>query len=486
MPDNITPPNYTSNNLDINFGEEIKVEESGFAFRPISGFELEIDGSVYMYSEDGNLEICLMGGELPEETSITELNDDLAAEFMENFDNYDLFDAGTDTIQGITGFLNDVQFFNAEEEGFGRTLICAPQRHQYFFILMIASSEYWQRQGDTIFNALKSRIRFHPQFTVEIEEMDLIDHPDLTVETYESISLEEEFVLRIEKGDVSLLLAARSQAADVKITLLDIYSPDGDQLYHYPPASGQFVSQISDRPVVSTDGEICVFFPRNNQQRLQSGEYRFAFSTETGAPLQEIQVIIRAGRALEVQAIDLNFYAAIEEEHFTDPDHLNAFESNIRKALNNRFAPVNLTVGEIEFYHPPPDELAAFTTVNMDSDLSDCSYMITETVNNARALNIGLVDQLVHGDPPVTADSQAVSSGSPGMIMAPASPHACIVIGWSALEGNPDKLADAIIEQLIIFSGIETKDTLQEGVPLALNHEIAWRLRRHPIFYDVD
>jgi len=112
--------------------------------------------------------------------------------------------------------------------------------------------------------------------------------------------------------------------------------------------------------------------------------------------------------------------------------------------------------------------------------------MITETVNNTWALNIGLVEQLVQGDPPVPADSQAVSSGSPGMILAPTSPHACIVIGWFVLGGNLSKLADAIIEQLIVFSGIETKDALPEGVPLTLNHEIAWRLRRHPIFYDAD
>jgi hypothetical protein len=47
-------------------------------------------------------------------------------------------------------------------------------------------------------------------------------------------------------------------------------------------------------------------------------------------------------------------------------------------------------------------------------------------------------------------------------------------------------LAEAIIQQLIIFSGIETQDTGQpENQPgLILNREIAWRMRRHPLFYD--
>lgn len=486
MPDKNKPSDHPSKDPELIFGEEIKVEESGFTFRPISGFELEIDGSVYMYSEDGNLEICLMGGELPEETSTSDLIDELAAEFMDNFDDYELFDAGADTFQGITGYLSDIQFFNAEEEGFGCALICAPHPQQYFFLLMIASSEYWQRHGDKIFNALKLHLHFHPQFKVEPEEPDLVEHPDLTLETYEDISAEEEFVLRIEKGDMSFLLAARSQAVDEKITLLDIIAPDGDQLYHYQPSSQTFVSQILDQPLVSTDGEIGIFFPRSNQPGLQAGEYQFTFSTETGVPLQDIQVIIRSGRALNVQAMDLNFYAAIEDDLFTDSEQLSKLEMNIRKALNDRLTPVNLTAGEIQFYNPAPDELAAFSTINKDSDLADCSYMITETIHNARALNIGLVEHIVQGDPPLPADSQTVSSGSPGMILAPTSPHACVLIEWSALEGDPARLADAIIAGLIAFSGIETTDALPEGALLTLNHEIAWRLRRHPIFYDAD
>jgi len=470
----------------LHFGDEIEIEESGFSFRPISGFELEVDGSVYMYSEDGNLEISLMGGNLPEGTSMAELNNDLAAEFMENFNNYDLFDAGTDTIQGITGFLNNISFFNAEEEGYGRALICAPHVHQYVFILMIASAEFWKRHGDAVFDALKSQIHFHPQFTSKTEETERLEHPDLTIEIYKEIHPQEDFLLRIEKGDSSLLLAARSHSAHEKITLLDLNAPDGTQLYHFNPDSGEYESLISEAPLVSTDGEVCFFFPINNQHALQPGEYRLAFDTQSGMPLQEIQVIIRSGRALDEQILDINFWLALEDSRFIDPATTTSFETDIRKALDQRLLPHNLRTGGIECFHPAPDELAAFTTINAESDLWDCSYMITDTIENARALNVALVEHLVQGNPPATEQIQAVSSGHPGMILAPASPHACIVIGWSALEGDMSQLADAIIEQLIIFSGIDTTDTKLEPCPFKLNHEIAWRLRRHPIFYEED
>jgi hypothetical protein len=48
-------------------------------------------------------------------------------------------------------------------------------------------------------------------------------------------------------------------------------------------------------------------------------------------------------------------------------------------------------------------------------------------------------------------------------------------------------MADALIEQLINFSGIETEDNAQQdGQQSQLNREIAWRLRRHPVFYDAE
>ena len=119
---------------NLEFGEEIEIEEAGFSFKPILGFELEIDGSVYMYSEDGNLEISLVGGELPEDASIAELNDDLAAEFMDSFDEVALKEAGTDTITDITGFLDEIHFVHAEEAGRGRAVLCPAARSVNFFL----------------------------------------------------------------------------------------------------------------------------------------------------------------------------------------------------------------------------------------------------------------------------------------------------------------------------------------------------------------
>jgi len=476
-----TPPSASN----LQFGEEMFIEGAGFSFRPIAGFELEVDGTVYMYSEDGNLEICMIGGELDNNTSLAELNDELAADFMVNFDHFELIEAGKDTVQGITGLVNDIRFTNAEEEGSGRALICSPHLNQFFFMLVIASADRWLAQGMEIFSSAKAHIHFHPQFKPVASATEVEKHPDLTIETYESILPEEKLIVTIMRGDISLLMAARAATIQDEITLTEISAPGNQLLYAYNPTSGEFSSQITAQPLTSSHGELCVLLPTASQQGLLSGDYRFTFTTKSGQPLQDVQVIIRQGPALGRQYIDLNLWLALADEGFDEPDILTQFEAGLRSALTEQLAPINLLPGKIEIYHPAPDELDAFVSVNLDTDLADCSYMIAESVENGRTINVGLVDRFTHGEPPTEAGLTSLSCGSPGMILSPVSPHACILVNYSAHKGDVPGLAKAILIQLLNFCGVPVQNTLSDQ-PLPTNTDLVWQLRRHPLFYDVD
>ena len=468
------------------FGNEIAMDESGFSFQPILDLGLEIDGSVYMYSEEGNLEIYLIGGGLDDGLSIADLNDKLTAEVMEHVGEFELMDAGTDTIQGISGFLNKIHFSTGEEEGLGRALICSPLINQFFFCLVIASTEFWNLEGRQLFDALKSHIQFQSLSKPDLIEKSADQHPDLTIETYESITPDEDFLLTIEKGDVSLLLAARSTAPGDPISITEITAPDGKQLYHFNPESGEFSSMLYDQPLMGEFGEVCFFYPRTSQQSLIPGDYRFSFTTSSGNSIQEAQIIIRSGRALGPQMIDFNFWLAVDNASLLEHTALEQFGSDIRQALWEQLNPLNIAPGRIALIQPAPDELSSFSSINIDTDLPDCSYMISESVNNERALNIGLVDEILQGSPPIPAEVNAISSGSPGMIMTTASPSACVLIKWGAFEDDLTRLAKAIIQQLVIFSGIDTRDMQKDDQSqvLILNKDVAWRLRRHPLFYD--
>ena len=490
MPEHINTPDQNTNPpLTIQFGEEIFLEEAGFSFCPIVGFELEVDGSVYMYSEDGNVEVSMIGGKLENETTIAELNDELAADFMENFDEFSLHEAGKDTIQGITGFLNTINFYNAEEEGVGRALICSPHINQFFFLLVISSAEHWEQIGDKVFTALKPQIHFHPQFKPVTTITQIEEHPDLTIEVYEVITSEEDLVVTIEKGDISLLMATRTNKNNDEASITEIHAPDGQLLYQYNPISGVINSAIINRPLTSRNGEICFYLPVPDHQSLEIGDYRFSFATKSGMPLLETQVIIRHAQEFNLQKVDLNLWLALDNERFNDQEILTNFEFKLRKSLTEQLAPLKINSGIIECFHPAPDELATFTSVNLDTDLADYSYMIAESVENGRALNVALVERIIQGHPPVDAPVNAVCSGSPGMILSPASPHACILVNYSPFEDDFLALANTIIEQLIAFCGVK-KDLISEQTQdanpdliMGLTHEAYQCLRSHPLFY---
>ncbi len=260
--------------------------------------------------------------------------------------------------------------------------------------------------------------------------------------------------------------------------------PGGQTLYQYDSQTGHLESNFCSKPIVGEHGELCFFYPRVNNQALQPGDYRFSFETAEDTDLEEIHVIIRSGRALDAQAIDLNFWVAVADERFNDPGKTDAFFTAIREGLNHFITPLSLKCGKINLIQAAPDELATFSTIHVEKDLADCSYMIADSISNPRALNVGILQSIQQGEGDETTELEAISSGIPGMIMTPASPHACVLLSWSALSGDLKRLVQALIEQLVNFSGID--NPLEKGQALTLNREIAWRLRRHPLFYDAE
>ena len=480
--------NHQYPQLHLEFGQEIEIADSGFSFHPIEGFELEIDGSVYMYSEYANIEIYMLGGDLEDSISIAELNDELTAECMEDVGEFDVYESGPGTIQGITGFLNEIHFSNAEEEkGLGVAFICSPHINQFFFILVIANADFWQEQGLSIFNSMKTQVSFQRLFRPEVENKKMDKHADLTIESYETIDPDDDFVLSIERGDVSLLLAAHSLTADEVITITEITAPGGKPIHQYTPENEDF--NISNtQSFVSNHGEVVFFYPRTNLQQLIPGHYQFRFKTVSGKPIQEIQIIIRSGRALETQKLDFNLWYATEDSRLLDPEAQAEFEAELYQVLQEKMAPLNITPGKIAGFHPAPDELESFMSVNADTDLADCSYMIAESISNMRAINVGFVEHIIRDGAETIEEVDAISCGAPGMIMASGSPHACILVRFPAYQDNIDLLVDAILQQVIIFCGIDVSDieTQPDSSVIILNKEVAWRLRRHPVFYDAD
>jgi hypothetical protein len=477
------PDQNSSQTSPFTFGKKITVKEAGFSFQPIEGFELEVDGSVYMYSEDGHLEICMIGGELDPKTDLARFSNELASDFMINFDEYQLVNASKDFIQGSPCLVNEIYFTHADENGQGRTLICSPHTNQFFFLLVIASAEYWLERGMEIFSAIKDQVQFHPEFAPVSKPEVIKKHSDLTIETFETVQSNENLVLSTHRGAISLLLAARTFLIQDEITLIEIIGHKNEVLYRFDSDPGELTSRFYTQPILSSHGELCLLLPLPHQQTLPTGNYRLTFATKSASPLQEVKVIFRQGRVFDLETIDLNLWLASEDERFNHSEFLVELESQLRTALKTQLAPLKLIPGKILTYHPAPDELLAFSSINLNTDLADCSYMIAESVEVGRALNVGLVDRLTRDDPTGEIEIKSVSSGAPGMILSPTSPHACILVNFSVVKEDFYALADAIIEQMLIFCGLPQQPASADQ-PWSLSPDLLRQLRRHPLFYN--
>ena len=485
---NLDPTNPQDQNdqpiMSLAFDEEILISEAGFSFQPIQGFELEVDGSVYMYSDDGNLEIIMIGGKINPDIPIIELSRNLAWEFMENFDELNIIDIGNASIQGVSSYLSEIHFYNAGEEGTGQSLICSPYGDQFFFLLVISALERWEQFGQKVFTQIQNYVHFQPKILPKTADAIFSQYSDLTVEVFQSLSPEEDFIITTKKGDLSILLAARTLETQDQIWVTDIFAPGGENCYHYDPTSQKFNSTIVSRPLFSTYGEVCIYLPLISTQPFIPGDYRFTFCTRTGSPIKEIQAIIRRGDLKTRHYMDLNLWLALDDERFNDKIFIKQFEDNLRTALTESMQPLNLIPNVIVSYYPAPDELEPFSFINLEQDLADCSYIISGSVENQRAINIGLVDLFSEKGQPSSPSTIAVTAGSPGMILSSISPHACILVNYSAVTDNFSSLADEIVKQLIAFLGFETQTDQQiPSQPLQIPSDLLQRIRVHPIFY---
>jgi hypothetical protein len=176
---------------------------------------------------------------------------------------------------------------------------------------------------------------------------------------------------------------------------------------------------------------------------------------------------------------------AVNDDAIYNQEALEQLELELLQVLQEKMRPFNLAPGKITFIQPAMDEVEAFSSIDIRTDLADCSYMIAENVDNPRGFNIGLVEHIYDSQQQEESKITAISSGAPGMILSTTSPHSCILIEWPAVKGDIRGLAASILEQLIIFSGIDTRGVQSsQEQKLQINHEIAWRIRRHPLFHD--
>ena len=184
-PPTITPtPSYA-----VKLGKVIKILSGGFSFSSLVDYKLESDnGGAYLESKDGKVTVY-MGADAPLRgyslaRVVTEILDSLTKEFKDF--------KGGDRITVTQGDVESISVeFTATEKNkpiHGRfTLYGPPGSKQLYLIVIARGDQRWEREGQKVFDKIRSSIAFFP--IVALEDCPVTRNPDYGTRTSRPIKV---------------------------------------------------------------------------------------------------------------------------------------------------------------------------------------------------------------------------------------------------------------------------------------------------------
>ncbi len=140
---------------------EQRLEEAGFAYRPIPGYVINgIDISFFMTEPNAKVSIgptfLFIGGPTETEQTLDEALDDFAFQVSDvEFSNRKEF-----TLDGAPALSARVNVSTAEQQVVGRVVVAHPNVGQEFFMLGFAPLKRWETEIEVLFEAVLASIRF--------------------------------------------------------------------------------------------------------------------------------------------------------------------------------------------------------------------------------------------------------------------------------------------------------------------------------------
>lgn len=152
----------------VSLGEEIRLEDQGFAFRPLPDYQLDTTFAVQMLAPgadpDNGPAFMLMGGSAFEGTTATSLIDSLKS------DELVVKEATAITVDGHEGLVADIQRTTGNLSGRAVALMFSPQ--QQFVMFALAPQAQWDAEISGLFEALLGSVKlFEMQASVESDDI---------------------------------------------------------------------------------------------------------------------------------------------------------------------------------------------------------------------------------------------------------------------------------------------------------------------------
>jgi len=165
------------------FGERQIVEDGGFSFKPIVGFDTDVTGGIAsIVDQKGTIFISIFGlttipNNMTSEDIIHEFLDEIVEKGSGTYTMGDPYFVSVDNIEGIAYDISGTLYGSPFG---GQTVLILTDDTQFLFGLGIANTaidkDHWRDEGSRVFNALLSSI----EFVTSLEQSDCLISTDKT------------------------------------------------------------------------------------------------------------------------------------------------------------------------------------------------------------------------------------------------------------------------------------------------------------------
>lgn len=163
----LTPTSTSSTPISITLGELQSIDEGGFSFQPLLGFDSRSnEGQVTLFNQNGDIVFSLTGVQVRSYGQLVQVFSSFLSQVGESFEEFTTEENFPITIDDSPGIGVNIHGMLVDEPVNGQVVVVAPNESQLFFAIALTTGnsdeQTWISTGKPLFDALLNSVEFFP------------------------------------------------------------------------------------------------------------------------------------------------------------------------------------------------------------------------------------------------------------------------------------------------------------------------------------
>ncbi len=158
-----TPPPTPTSSVELD--NPVTVQNGGFSFRPVRGYQVEIENDAAYINSPNLRTLAFMAGtyDASESEDLQQLSQDFLDEIRSDMPDLVVSAPWTLSVGGVEGQATDLSGTLSGTETVGRLVVAVPYSHQFFVAVCLTNgADEWEREGRQAFEAMLGSVTFFP------------------------------------------------------------------------------------------------------------------------------------------------------------------------------------------------------------------------------------------------------------------------------------------------------------------------------------